>query len=423
MFLFFRKNFVAILLILILLVLLCYASNITSIPNSIILFQNEDFTVRTMAGIRLQEETKDQSLAVPTSMQIGNNRVADDSNYENNEKSATKTYHLSFLGMNLKTITADVVEDRKVIPLGNIVGLKLYTQGILVVGMNELQGEDNKIYKPYEEAGLQQGDNIIKANQEIIESTKDLIQCVSKNKGKTIKIVYLRDGKEKNTTITPVKTGRNMYQLGLWVRDAAAGVGTLSFYDSKTNSIVSLGHGIQDIDTGEMVTISSGEFVTSRIVTIEKGKKDQPGRIEGNIENSKGVGTIYSNTPFGVYGHLENKNLLSNVPMQEIEVAKRSAIKEGEASILCTLENGKVEEYKVKIQKVFQNNNKNNKSMIVKVIDERLLEKTGGIIQGMSGSPILQNGKLIGALTHVLVSDPTTGYGVFADLMLAGGKS
>ena len=205
MFLFFRKNFVAILLILILLVLLGYASNITSIPNSIILFQNEDFTVRTMAGISLQEETKDQSLTVPTSMQIGNNRVVDDSNYENNEKSATKTYHLSFLGMNLKTITADVVEDRKVIPLGNIVGLKLYTQGILVVGMNELQGEDNKIYKPYEEAGLQQGDNIIKANQEIIESTKDLIQCVSKNKGKTIKIVYLRDGKEHKTDIERIK--------------------------------------------------------------------------------------------------------------------------------------------------------------------------------------------------------------------------
>ncbi len=318
----------------------------------------------------------------------------------------------------MKTITANVIPNRKVIPLGNLAGLKLYTQGVLVVGISSIEGEDNKIYKPYEEAGIEQGDSIIKINNEVIDSTEELLNCVSKCKGKKVEITYLKDGKEINSSITPVKTSSNTYKLGLWVRDAAAGVGTLSFYDEETNSVASLGHGIQDVDIGEMVDISSGEFVTTEVVNIKKGEKDNPGRIEGSIDNSLEIGEIYSNTKFGVYGYIKNKNILNIDTSKAVDVALRKEIKESDASIICTLDNGKEEEYSVKIQKVFLNNNEDNKSMIVKITDKRLLEKTGGIIQGMSGSPIMQNGKLIGALTHVLVSDPTTGYGVFADLMI-----
>lgn len=421
MFFYLKENLFPIILILILLVILAYVTNISSIPDSIILFQNDEFSMQTIAGIKIEEQinTVENEETVQASTELGKNKsvgndTIDVSKYNDN----IKTYDVSLLGVKLKTVTANVVENRKVIPLGNLAGIKLYTQGVLVVGMSQIEGEDNKVYKPYEEAGIEQGDSIIKINNETIDSTEELLECVSKCKGKTVNITYLKDGKEVNSSITPVKTSKNTYKLGLWVRDAAAGVGTLTFYDEATNSIASLGHGIQDVDTGEKVDISSGEFVTTEIVNIQKGEKENPGRIEGSIEDSTEIGGIYSNTRFGVYGYITNKEAVKLYESEAIEVGLRNEIEEGDATIVCTLEDGKKEEYKVNIQKIFKNNNENNKSMIVKITDERLLEKTGGIIQGMSGSPIIQNGKLIGALTHVLVSDPTTGYGVFADLML-----
>mgnify|MGYP000033145716 FL=1 len=394
-------NIYIIILIAFLLVLLAYVSNITAIPKSVILFENEELNYKPILGVSI-----DKSKMVETSTTIAT---------ENSKKE--EQYDVSLLGIKLKTVTANVIQNKKVIPLGNLAGLKLFTQGVLVVGISQIQGEDNKIYKPYEEAGIEQGDSIIKINNEEIDSTEELLACISKCNGKAMDITYLKNGETIEKQITPVKTSKHTYKLGLWVRDAAAGVGTLSFYDIETNSIASLGHGIQDIDTSEMVDISSGEFVTSKIVTVKKGEKENPGRIEGSIENSTNIGGIYSNTKFGVYGYLKNKELLNLDTKRAMNIALRNEIKQGKASILCTLEDGKQEEYEVNVQKIFLNNNEDNKSMVIKITDERLLEKTGGIIQGMSGSPIIQNGKLIGALTHVLVSDPTTGYGVFADLM------
>ena len=406
MFLFIKENLFQTILIISLLILLAYVTNITSIPNSIILFQNEELNFKTIAGITIEE-------TIPVGV-----APKGDTQTSNIQPQTSKTYNLSLLGFNIKKIQANIIQDRKVIPLGNLVGLKLYTQGVLVVGMSQIEGEDKKIYKPYEEAGIEQGDSIIKINNEEVENTEELLACVSKCKGKKMNITYLKEGVEVQTTITPVKTSKNTYKLGLWVRDAAAGVGTLTFYDTQTNSVASLGHGIQDIDTGEIVEISSGKFVTTEIVNVQKGEKEKPGRIEGSIEECVDIGKIYSNTRFGVFGYIKNKELLEINANKAVNIALRNEIKEDDATIICTLENGKQEEYTVKIQKTFKNNNHNNKSMIVKITDERLLKKTGGIIQGMSGSPIIQNGKLIGALTHVLVSDPTTGYGVFADLMV-----
>lgn len=404
---FLKKNYMYIIFITILLIILAYATNITSIPDSLILFQNQDLDIKTIFGLKLEE-----------TVTVG-------ANLETNSKSVNlkgslkeKEYNLSLLGINLKTIRANVIPNAKVIPLGNLVGLKLYTKGVLVVGMSEIQGEDNKTYKPYEEAGIEQGDAIIEINDEVVNTTEELISCVSKCKGKDIDITYVKDGNVLRTTMTPVKTSKNTYKIGLWVRDAAAGVGTLTFYEPSTNSFAALGHGIQDVDTEELVDISTGEFVTTDIINVKKGEENNPGKIEGTIDDSKKIGNIYSNTDYGVYGFTTDKNELNIENMQEVEVASRNEIKLGKASIICTLENGVRKEYEVEIEKTYINNNENNKSMVVKVTDEELLEKTGGIIQGMSGSPILQNGKLIGALTHVLVSDPTKGYGVFADTML-----
>lgn len=400
---FIKKNFKQFILIFVLLIILAYASNIIFIPNSLILFENEELNIKSIWGMKIEE-----------TIEVGAN--ISKSNVSSSEQ---KTYNVSLLGLNLKTIKANVIETTKVVPLGNLVGLKLYTQGVLVVGLSEIKGEDNKIYKPYEEAGIEQGDSITKINSNEVNSTQELLACVSKCKGKTINIEYVKDGNILEAQITPVKTSENTYKLGIWVRDAEAGIGTITFLDKQTNTFAALGHGIQDIDTEELVEISSGEFVTADILNIEKGEKENPGRIEGSITDGVKIGEIYSNTDFGVYGKATNLNSLDIQNIEEIEVASRSEIKAGKASVICNLENGKRQEYEVEIQKIYINNNENNKSMVVKITDEKLLEKTGGIIQGMSGSPIIQNGKLIGALTHVLVSDPSKGYGVFADLMVS----
>ena len=192
----------------------------------------------------------------------------------------------------------------------------------------------------------------------------------------------------------------------------------MTFYEPSSGMFAALGHGITDIDTSDLIQIANGELVTTNILSIVKGEKGAPGEIRGTIENGVSFGNIYKNTKYGVYGNVLNKSRLEVNSAEEMEVALRNEIKTGKAQILCELQDGKIERYEIEIQKLFINNNEDNKSMVIKVTDKRLIEKTGGIIQGMSGAPIIQNGKFVGAVTHVLVNDPTIGYGVFADIMI-----
>ncbi len=284
--------------------------------------------------------------------------------------------------------------------------------------MSEIEGEDNKKYKPYENSGIEEGDRIIKVNNTQIDSTDELIETINKSGGKEIKVEYVHEQETKECSITPVKMNDDEYKLGLWVRDSAAGVGTVTFYEPSTKTFGALGHGISDIDTGELIDIASGEFVTTRILSITKGESGTPGKIQGTIENQENIGLISKNTRFGIYGTVDNLSGLNIDTSKEMEVATRDEIKTGKATILCSLDNGTPQEYEIEIEKIFKNNNYDNKSMEIRVTDNRLLEKTGGIIQGMSGSPIIQNGKFVGAVTHVLVDNPEEGYGVFADIML-----
>ena len=284
--------------------------------------------------------------------------------------------------------------------------------------MSEIEGEDNKKYKPYENSGIEEGDRIIKVNNTQIDSTDELIETVNMSGGKEIKVEYVHEQETKECSITPVKMNEDEYKLGLWVRDSAAGVGTVTFYEPSTKTFGALGHGISDIDTGELIDIASGEFVTTRILSITKGESGTPGKIQGTIENQENIGLIGKNTRFGIYGTVDNLSGLNIDTSKEMKVATRDEIKTGKSTILCSLDNDTPQEYEIEIEKIFKNNNYDNKSMEIRVTDERLLEKTGGIIQGMSGSPIIQNGKFVGAVTHVLVDNPEEGYGVFADIML-----
>ena len=309
------------------------------------------------------------------------------------------------------------ISEIQVIPVGEIVGIKLYTSGVLVVGTSGIQSTDGKTYKPYENVEIQEGDSIIAINGNIVNNTEELIKAINMSNGEKIEIKYLRKNEEKTCEITPIKDKEGKYKIGLWVRDSAAGVGTVTFYSDETQSFAALGHAITDIDTGDIIQTSSGEIDNVNIVSVVKGVKDEPGKIQGAIKRTSTIGNIYKNTQYGIYGIIKEHSNLNIDYSKKMNVATRQEIKLGEASLLSDVD-GQLKEYKIEIERVYLNNNYDNKSMVIKVTDEELLNKTGGIIQGMSGSPIIQNGKFCGAVTHVFIKDPCVGYAVFADKMI-----
>lgn len=396
----------------ILLIIYIYFCNITLLPSNIIIFEGEELNLKTLAGINVKRANNSnvEIIQASSSLEESNNVY---------ETAGTFELNLNLFGtIPVKEINVNVIPKTKVIPLGNLIGVKLYTSGVLVVGMSEIEGDNNQKYKPYLNSGIEEGDMIVEMNNKKIENTDELVDVVSKSNGQEIQIKYVRNEEVITTSIAPIKNEANEYKLGLWVRDAAAGVGTLTFYEPTTGSFAALGHGIVDVDTGGILNIANGELVTSKLISIQKGEKNNPGEIKGSIDSGVTIGEIEKNTNFGVFGLVSNRGNLDLKKSKEYDVALRSEIKTGEAEIICELEEGKKETYKIEIEKIYTSNNYDNKSMLIKITDERLLEKTGGIIQGMSGAPIIQNGKFIGAITNVLVSDPTTGYAIFGDLMI-----
>lgn len=398
------KKFFKILLILTLIIILVYVSNVTSIPDNLILMQGEELNIKTMFGLNLENSS-------------GQTIEAMASDTEKISKEVGKLdLSLNLGNFSLKDVTVNVIPNTVVIPGGEAIGLRLYTSGVLVVGMSEIVGTDNKSYSPYKDSGLQEGDMIVKIDDKAITCTSDLITKVNECNGNSVEITYVRDGNNYITEIKPTKTEENEYKLGLWVRDAAAGVGTITYYDPESQMFGALGHGILDIDTDQLIDIAKGEVITSKILSIVKGEKGKPGEVQGSIDNGKVIGEVYKNTNFGIYGKLTDVSLIEGG--KTLEVMPRDEVKLGKATIICTLDNNKREEYEIEIERLYTSTNRNNKNMIIKVTDKRLLEKTGGIIQGMSGSPILQDGKFVGAVTHVMVNNPEKGYGIFADTML-----
>ena len=386
------KKIIIYICIFLLLIVLAYICNISNIPSSVILLEGETLSLNTLFGVK--------------TVQASSNTAESNNNKVNIE--------LSFLGgFTLKQIDVNVLPETKVVPVGKVIGLKLYTNGVLIVGMTEIDGE-----KPYEYTGLKEGDTILEINNTEIDSIEKLKEVVNKSNGEELELKYLRDGTISVSNIKPVQTNTDEYKLGLWVRDAATGVGTITYYEPESGKFAALGHGIVDVDTDKLIDIESGEVVTSSIVAIKKGEQGIPGEIKGTIMNQTNIGEVTKNTDFGIYGNLTNTASLNINSQKAIDVALRSEIKTGNAKVLCTLENGVTKEYDIEIKKIYANNNSDNKSMLIKVTDEDLLNQTGGIIRGLSGAPIIQNGKFCGAVTHVLVSDPTMGYAVFGDLMI-----
>ena len=305
----------------------------------------------------------------------------------------------------------------RLIPGGIPFGVKFSTEGVVVVGFCDLNGTA-KSQNPAYAAGLRPKDVIVKIDGRPITDAAELTRLVESSGGREISLTYLRSGAERTARLSPVfSKADGKYKTGMWVRDSGAGIGTVTYIDPSTCCFGGLGHGICDGDTGELIPMHRGVVMDVTISAIKKGVSGAPGEIKGYFGTSK-KGSLYGNTECGVYG------MFSELPKElgeAIPVGKHDEVRCGEAYILCTLENGARQRYEIEISSV-NREAKGSKCFLIKITDPKLIEKTGGIVQGMSGSPIIQNGKLVGAVTHVLINDPTTGYGIFIENMLAAAE-
>ncbi|WP_352404847.1 SpoIVB peptidase [Sporanaerobacter acetigenes] len=338
----------------------------------------------------------------------------------NTIQSGIAKMQLKLLGIiPVRDIEVNVLERVYLTPGGNSIGVRLNTRGVLVVAVTDVIGVDGKRYNPAKDGGIKVGDSILEIDGEKVKDAEHVVELLNSIKKETIDIVIERNNAQFTTQVRPRKSVQdNCYRLGIWVRDKTAGIGTLTFYDENTGIFGALGHGITDIDTGELLKIENGKIMSARISEIEQGSKGSPGEIKGAFyETQDALGDITSNTEFGIYGKLYKKNLDNN-KSKPLPVGFQEEVKEGKAYILTTINDNKVQKYEIEIVKAQNQPFPEQKSMIIRITDKKLLQKTGGIVQGMSGSPIIQDGKLIGAVTHVFVNDPTKGYGIYIDWML-----
>lgn len=318
-----------------------------------------------------------------------------------------------------KTVQVRSIDSQKVIASGAPIGIKLKTNGIIIINVSGVVLKDGTKVMPADEAGLIAGDILKKAGGKDLSSISDLIEVVKKSGGEPIEITYLRQNTEYRTRITPVKSGDDdEYKLGIWVRDSSAGIGTLTFIDPESKIYGALGHGINDIDTGSLLQVGSGSLLESTIQGIKKGLKGSPGELEGEfLNNPRVLGDIRLNCDFGIFGKIDDKKFNKDWG-RLVEIGPHSTVKVGKATILACIDKNNVEEFEIEIQRIARSDLSSTKNMVLRITDQRLLDITGGIVQGMSGSPIMQDGRLIGAVTHVFINDPMRGYGVFIESML-----
>ncbi|WCK53135.1 SpoIVB peptidase [Aneurinibacillus sp. Ricciae_BoGa-3] len=327
---------------------------------------------------------------------------------------------LKIASIPVKTVNVEVLPELKVIPGGQSIGVQLQTVGVLVVGHHLVENKGKKI-SPGEIANIKVGDMIVRVNGVYINDMDDVGRLVNEagKKGQPVQLEVLR-GKEKlQMELTPALDDNDKsYRMGLYIRDSAAGVGTMTFYDPKSQRYGALGHVISDIDTGKPITVGDGHVVQSSVTSIEPGKSGTPGEKFATFKNERvKLGNIEKNTPFGIFGNMK-KMPDNNLATKPVPVALSEQVKPGPAEIYTVINGTTVEKFKIEIVNTVSQKFPATKGLILRVTDPRLLNKTGGIVQGMSGSPIIQNGRLVGAVTHVFVNDPKSGYGTYIEWML-----
>ena len=302
-------------------------------------------------------------------------------------------------------ITASAADS--LIPLGHTVGIKLRSSGAIIIDMSEGSASN-----PARAAGLAPGDVIMSVDGAPVHSNSELRSAVENSGGKSLTVEFMRDGKLMTKSVTPTKNEDGNYALGIWIRDRLAGIGTMTFLDAESGTYGALGHGITDPDSGAVLPFESGKLADSRIVNVVRGQPGTPGELCGEFAEEVSLGSVKRNTDAGIFGNADFSGFGAPLPL-----ASEREVRLGPASIRSNISGGEVEEFSVEISRIYRGR-EDNRFLLLTVTDERLLNSTGGIVQGMSGSPIIQDGKLVGAVTHVLVNDPTRGYGIFIENML-----
>lgn len=382
-----------------------------NIPKSITVFEGQKYTFQKAAPVsaafvshktNITLEQKKHSVSLKA-VENGKNELL-----------------LEYAGIPIKMVDVHVLKDFRVIPGGQSIGVKLNTVGVLVVGhhlVNTLTGKKS----PGEMAGIRVGDIITEINGSKIEKMTDVAPYVQEagQTGQALNMMISRESGKFTTKLTPLKDkGENTYKLGLYIRDSAAGIGTMTFIHPQSKKYGALGHVISDMDTKKPIVVEDGEIVRSTVTSIEKGSNGDPGEKLARFSSDREiVGNIKKNSPFGIFGEI-NKQIKNGILDKPIPIALSNQVKEGPAKILTVVNDDRVEEFDIEIVSTIPQKFPATKGMVIKVTDPKLLEKTGGIVQGMSGSPIIQDGKLVGAVTHVFVNDPTSGYGVHIEWML-----
>ncbi len=334
------------------------------------------------------------------------------------QQSGAESETLALFGLiPIKTVHTSFEETATVTVCGTPFGVKMFADGAMVVGFTDIY-TDQGWRNPGKEAGLRMGDILVEMNGVHTTGNSQVQQAVEQAQGSDIEVVYSRDGQQHTASITPVRdAGSGDWRIGVWVRDSSAGIGTLTFVDEDTGVYGGLGHSISDADTGESISLLSGEVVPVEITGYKVGQPGQPGELRGMFAGDT-MGDILLNGSTGVYGHIRS------IPEgMRLPVANKQQVEKGEAVILTTIDGTGPHAYEVEIEQAKLAGSEPNRDLLVHITDPELLQATGGIVQGMSGSPIIQNGRLVGAVTHVLVNDPTRGYGIFAENMLATARS
>ena len=322
-----------------------------------------------------------------------------------------------------ETVAVSVVagqRTRQVVPLGRAVGIKLFSDGVLVVGTSSVDTAAGKS-EPGKAAGLKAGDIITSIDEQDVNTIEQVQEILKTCDGEALTLQVMRGEKTIQLAATPAENPRGGLQLGVWLRDSMAGIGTMTFYDPETGVFGALGHGVNDMDTAMLMPLESGSIMYASVKDVQKGASGNPGELHGEFDVGRDMGDLYANTDQGLYGTLTSHDMEGIG--EAMDVATRSEVKEGAATIRSNIRGDEVEEFTIDIIEIHPEMAGETKNMMIEVTDPRLLENTGGIVQGMSGSPIIQNGKIIGAVTHVLVNDPTKGYGILIENMLEASEN
>lgn len=390
----FKTTFCFLSLISVLLLSTVYYYN-TILPDNIVIYDNENVKFNTK-------------------LEICENYSNSVNSVSKNMKSPSENYQtdLSIMGVvPIKSVNINKVKQRYVALSGESFGIKIFTKGVMIVGMSDVASKSGNI-NPAKQAGLKIGDIILSVNNKTVNSNSELSEIINQSNGSSLNFKVKREDKTINIKFKPVLSSESgEYKAGLWVRDSTAGLGTMTFYSVVNGAFAGLGHGIVDVDTGILLPLNSGEIVKTEILSITKSHKGSAGEICGAFT---GIcrGTLLKNTDCGLYGFLNNYQKSNNL----IKIAHKQDIKTGSAKIYTTLDDSGAKYYDCVIERV-EYNDTSQKNLLIRITDEELIKKTGGIVQGMSGSPIIQNGELVGALTNVFLNNPEKGYAVFAEEM------